>query len=143
MNQQAQQNLNHFIGTWHTEGIILKTNNVPEVKIKGIDTYRWILNDSFILHEANVMIGNSNSLTHEIIGHDDKNQLYTMQYYNNQGQSGFMEATMKNNLWTFTGSTLKFNGGFSLENNEFTGIWQQLTSNNIWTDFIHIKLTKR
>lgn len=60
MDKIAKQNLDHFIGTWDTEGFILETNNVPTSEIKGSDTYCWILNDYFILHEANVMIGNSN-----------------------------------------------------------------------------------
>ncbi|MEN5435865.1 DUF1579 family protein [Sphingobacterium faecium] len=143
MDQIAKQHLNHFIGTWDTEGIILETNNAPAIKIKGTDTYYWILDNSFLLHQANVMIGTSNSLTHEIIGYDVVRQHYSMQYYNNQGQSGFMNAILDNHLWTFTGTNLKFNGGFSKENNEFSGIWKQLNDHNIWSDFIHIKLTKR
>lgn len=143
MKQITQQNLNHFIGTWDTEGIILETNNAAAIEIKGTDTYCWILNGCFILHEANVMVGNSNILTHEIIGYDILNQHYTMQYFNNQGQSGFMKAKIKNNIWSFTGSNLKFNGAFNRKNKEFSGIWKQLSSNNIWRDFIHIKLTRR
>jgi hypothetical protein len=143
MDQIAQQHLNYFIGTWDTEGIILETNNAPAIKIKGTDTYYWILDNSFMLHQANVMMGTSNSLTHEIIGYDVLSKHYTMQYYNNQSQSGFMNATLQNHLWTFTGSNLEFNGRFSKENNEFSGIWKQLTDANIWRDFIHIKLTKR
>ncbi|KKX50995.1 hypothetical protein L950_0207545 [Sphingobacterium sp. IITKGP-BTPF85] len=52
MDQIAKQHLNHFIGTWDTDGIILETNNAPEVKIKGTDTYCWILDNSFLLHQA-------------------------------------------------------------------------------------------
>lgn len=54
-----------------------------------------------------------------------------------------MKATVKNNIWTYTGNNLKFNGEFKQENKEFSGIWKQLTASNIWADTIHIKLTKK
>lgn len=57
---------NKFLGKWKTEGRILKTDRNPETKIKGTDSYELILDDRFILHKANVLMGKQRSRTYEM-----------------------------------------------------------------------------
>ncbi|CAL1517780.1 hypothetical protein [Chitinophaga sp. MM2321] len=65
-----------------------------------------------------------------------------MQHYDNLGNSGFMTATLVGDLWTFTGETLRFNGGFSEGNKVFLGIWEQSTDGKNWQHFMDIKLVR-
>lgn len=128
-----------FIGKWNTAGRLLNTKG-KEVKIKGTDTYELILDGFFILHKANVFMGKQRSRTYEIIGMGTDNN-FMMQHFNNSGTSGLMTATLKNGIWNYAGSELRFKGKFSRKGNEFSGVWKQ-RSRNKWIDFIEIKLSK-
>jgi len=60
--------LNKFAGRWNTEGKIPSSETSPEINISGTDTYEWILGGFFLLHKADVIIGNEKSETFEVIG---------------------------------------------------------------------------
>lgn len=139
----AYNQLSKFVGKWHTEGLIPGTHNTPVISIKGTDTYMWIVDGYFLLHTADVTIGDDNSQTHEIIGYDYLNNHYTMQHYNNKGNSGLMTATVKDNIWTFVGDDLRFTGGFNEEEDEFTGIWEHHSMTSGWSHLMNIKLSKK
>ncbi|WP_214227799.1 DUF1579 family protein [Pedobacter sp. B4-66] len=141
-NEQAYNQLSNFIGSWNTEGLIPASNGQPEIKIIGTDNYNWIVDGFFLLHTADVTIGNDNSKTHEIIGYDDLNGHYTMRHYNNNGNSGFMTATVNDGLWTFNGDSLRFKGGFNEKGDVFSGVWEQLTDSKTWAHLMNIKLSK-
>jgi hypothetical protein len=135
--------LGRFVGRWNTEGKILATDSTPEVKIVGTDNYEWLPGGYFLLHKADVLIGDDKSETFEVIGFDQSSGKYTMQHYDNKGDSGLMTATYEKGVWIFLGETLRFTGGFKKEDKEFSGIWEQLTDGKNWTHFMDIKLTKK
>ncbi len=132
--------LDKFVKKWNTEGHVLPTENSPEIKIKGTDTYEWLPGGFFLLHKVDVLVGDDKNQTFEIIGFDKLANHFTMQHYDNKGNSGFMIATLVDDLWTFTGETLRFKGGFSLGNKKFSGIWEQSADGKIWTHFMDINL---
>lgn len=142
-NKEAYRQLDKFIGYWNTEGLIPSSNNRSAIIIKGTDSYEWIVDGFFLVHHADVKIGNDHSKTHEIIGFDPFNNHYTMQYYNNKGNWGFMTATVNNGIWTFTGDNLRFTGGFNETEDIFSGVWDQLTADKNWTHLMNIKLSKQ
>lgn len=142
-NDEAYHQLSKFIGNWHTEGIIPASKNAQEIKIIGTDTYEWIVDGCFLLHKADVSIGNDHSKTHEVIGYNPLNHQYTMQHYDNQENSGFMTATVHGNNWTFNGDNLQFKGGFNEDGDVFSGIWEQLTDTKTWVHLMDIKLSKK
>lgn len=134
--------LNKFVGRWNTEGIIPATDTTPTIKIFGTDTYEWLPGEYFLLHKVDVFVGDEKTETLEIIGFDEQTGKYTMQHYDNKGNSGFMTATCVDGVWTFIGETLKFTGEFKKEDKEFSGVWKRLMDGNNWTHFMDIKLTK-
>lgn len=134
--------LSRFVGRWNTEGKIPATNKTPEVKIIGTDTYEWLPGEYFLLHKVDVWVGDDKNETLEVIGFDKRIGKYTMQHYDNKGNSGTMTATFEKGVWTFLGDTLKFTGGFKNEDKEFSGIWEQKSNGKNWTHFMDIKLIK-
>ena len=90
----------------------------------------------------NVLLGDDKNETLEIIGFDKQRYLYTMQHYDNKGNSGFMTADFKNGVWTFLGENLRFRGGFKKQDTEFVGVWEQSSDGTNWTHFMEIQLTK-
>ncbi|NOS83561.1 MAG: DUF1579 family protein [Ignavibacteria bacterium] len=136
------EQLSRFVGRWNTEGKISATNATPEVKITGTDNYEWLPGEYFLLHKVDVLVGDDKNETFEVIGFDKLNGKYTMQHYDNKGNSGYMIATYEKGVWIFLGESLKFTGGFKKEDKEFSGIWEQLTNGKNWSHFMDIKLTK-
>ncbi|HYF70696.1 MAG TPA: DUF1579 family protein [Ohtaekwangia sp.] len=141
-NSTALQQLDKFVGQWNTTGKILPTATTLEIKISGTDTYEWLPGKYFLLHKANVLMGDEKIETFEIIGFDIEKNIYTMQHYDSQGNSGFMSATHIGNNWTLQGDSLKFTGGFKSDHKEFSGRWEQLNPNGSWADFMDINLNR-
>ena len=131
-----------LIGKWKTEGRILKTDQNPEMKISGTDVYEMILGGFFILHTADVLMGNEKSQTYEIIGWDQPNDQATFQHYNNQGLSGKMTGIIKNNEFKINGEGLRFNGQINNNDKEIAGTWEKLTDQNNWVAFLKMNFTK-
>lgn len=141
-DRNPYQVLKKFIGKWNTEGVINDRKSGYEINVSGIDTYEWLPGGYFLLHKADVSIGEERSETHEIIGFDKHARHYTMQYYNNKGESGTMKAEHRDGKWTFTGEGLRFNGGFKHADNEFSGIWERKQDNGTWDHFMEIRLVR-
>jgi len=131
-----------LIGKWKTNGRILKTDKNPELKITGTDTYEAILGGFFILHTADVLMGNEKSQTYEIIGLDKTNAQLILQHYNNQGSSGKMTGTLKNGELKLNGDGLRFKGQFSDNDNQIIGTWEKLTNQKKWVEFLKMNFTK-
>ncbi len=131
-----------LVGKWKTEGRTLSTYQTPEMKISGTDTYEIILEGFFILHTADVLMGNERSQTHEIIGWDETLGKAVLNYYNNQGVSGKMTGTLESGELSINGDGLKFKGLFSNQNKKIEGIWEKSTDQNTWVEFLKMKLTK-
>lgn len=140
--REEYEQLNKFVGKWNTAGKIRKSDTTPEIKISGKDTYEWLPGEFFLLHKVDVFIGDDRNQTHEIIGYDEEKGKYTMQHYNNKGNSGFMTAACDNGIWVFLGETLRFTGEFKKGGKEFSGIWEQSTDGKNWIHFMDIKLAK-
>lgn len=79
--------LNPFVGEWNTIGTIRATANSPEIKVSGTDTYEWLPGGFFLLHKVEVFVGIEKNETIEIIGFDLSSNCYTMQHYDNKGNS--------------------------------------------------------
>ena len=139
---KAYNLLARFVGNWKTEGKIISTQETPEVKISGTDTYEWLPGEFFLLHRVDVFMGDKQNQTLEIIGVDKEKNEFTMQHYDNNGDSGFMTGTCVDDVWIFLAEDLRFTGGFKNDDKEFSGIWEKSTEDKDWTHFMDIKLTK-
>lgn len=142
MKDIAYVRLDKFIGKWRTQGVILADDG-PGIEIVGTDSYEWLPGGFFLRHTADVLMGNELSQTHEIIGYDKNAGHYTMQYYNNRGESGNMIASINGNQCTFESPTLRFIGEFNEDGSILSGNWQKLEENGAWINFIKITLTKQ
>lgn len=144
MNKKRIENteFKKLIGKWKTEGRIWSTDENYELAITGTDTYELILGGFFILHKADVLMGNENSQTFEIIGLDETNNQATFEYYNNQGSLGKMLGTLKNNELKINGKELRFQGQLNDSEKEINGTWEKLDNQKNWIKFIEMKLTK-
>lgn len=95
-----------------------------------------------MLHKADVTMGDDRNQTFEIIGFDAQRNLYTMQHYDNKGNSGFMTASCSDGIWRFHGENLRFTGGFKDGDKEISGTWEQSSDGEDWEHLMDIKLTR-
>ena len=138
----ANELINKFVGRWNTDGRILPTATSEEIKISGTDTYEWLPGEFFLLHRVNVLVGDDKNQTLEIIGFDSDKNHYTLQHYDNKGNSGFMTGHFDQGRWTFLGETLRFTGEFSENDKVFSGVWEKSEDGKNWTHFMDIRLVK-
>ena len=126
-----------LLGTWKTTGLVF--NGHQTLTIEGSDTYEMILNENFILHKAEVIMGNENSQTLEIITPEGENSA-TMQFYNSDREQGIMNGEINHGEFKINGDNLKFNG--SISEKEIKGNWYRRNKENNWEKFIELRLEK-
>lgn len=141
MNKIENSDFKRLIGTWETSGQVHAANGT--VNLSGLDSYEFILGGNYILHKADVMIGNEKSETFEIISLNKKTGDAQMQYFNSKGESGVMTSEINGNEFQIIGDGIKFMGAINSENTELTGQWLIQKENKNWTEFIILKLEKR
>lgn len=142
MSKIENSDFKRLIGKWNTEGTILTSQNDSESKIIGTDTYEFILNGNYILHKAAVLMENVRSETFEIIALGNSNEKVKMQYFNSNGENGIMFGFLKGNNFKIESENLRFKGTVSNDNTLITGVWQQLSEDKVWYDFLEMKLSK-
>jgi len=133
-------NFSRLIGIWVTKGTIVTHTN--DLELLGIDTYEYILNENYILHKADVMMGDERTQTFEIFSLTNSKERAKMQYYNSKGESGSMTSYLVKNVFKIKSSTMKFEGKFNDENTELIGKWF-LKESDKWINFIDLKLKKQ
>jgi hypothetical protein len=141
MTNIEASNFKRLIGVWKTEGAIIteKSNS----KLVATDSYEFILEGNYILHKADVKMGNERSEILEIIGLDNSTGQAKMQYFNSKGESGVMSSSLMKNDFIISGDKIKFAGSIDDKNTKIIGKWYLQTENNQWTDFIDLILTKQ
>ena len=133
--------LQPFAGTWQTEGEIIATGNAPAIPVTGTDKYEWLHSGYFMLHTVDVTMGEEKINSIEVIGYDEEHKVFTMHYFGYRGTKGIMHAKSYENQWQFYGDSERFTGSFNEDQSIMEGKWEQ-KKENIWVDWMHIKLTR-
>ncbi len=141
MNKIQSSDFKRLIGTWQTEGRVFSEKG--NLKLAGIDSYEFILDGHYILHKADVQIGEEKSETFEIISLDKSTGKGIMEYYNSKGECGRMISSLTYNTFNIVGNKLRFEGIFNDENTKLTGTWLMQNESNEWINFIDLQLTKQ
>ena len=141
MTKIEESNFKKLIGVWKTTGQIITGKD--RLQLQGTDSYEFILNENYILHKADVKMGNERSETFEIIELAGSNNKATMHYFNSKGESGIMIANLDNEVFEIDGDGIRFRGNINNESTEIIGKWHVQAENNDWTDFIELKLQKQ
>jgi len=138
----ALKRLDIFVGRWNTDGQTWATPSGPAVRINGTDTYEWLPGGFFLLHRVDVCIGDEEIKTIEIIGYDALSQTFPMHYFDNQGNSGTYQASVRDGIWTFVGESERSRVVFSDGGNAITASWEYSGDGLNWLPLMEVKLTK-
>lgn len=141
MANLSTSNFKRLIGVWKTSGKIF--TDEAELDLSGTDSYEMMLKDNFILHKADVCMGDENSQTFEIIKLSDTDSYAKMHYFNSEGESGKMTSTLNDNDFSIDGDGIKFIGKINEANTTVIGNWFTQIDDKDWIKFIELKLTKQ
>jgi hypothetical protein len=141
MNKIATTDFKRLIGVWKTSGHI--TTKSGTTKLSGMDTYELILDGNYILHKANVMMGDERSQTFEIISLHHLTGKAKMHFFNSKNESGLMTGEFNNENFKINGEGIKFNGTINAKSTVILGNWYLQSKNNDWEQFIELKLEKQ
>lgn len=141
MEKIEASDFKRLIGVWKTTGNITSGQNI--LKLIGIDSYEFVLEGNYILHRANVIMGNESSETLEIIKLDNARHKAKMHYFNTKGEEGTMNGVITNNDFMIEGNGLAFKGTINDENTEIKGKWRVQAENDQWSEFIDLTLEKK
>lgn len=129
MNSNELHRLNIFIGKWDVSGTSYAEGSAEEnlksssVKLTSVETYEWILDNSFLLHHWNGKVGDSDFKGMEVLGFDKKNNLYTSSFFDNSGNYPTYKVSLKNNIWTYSGEFQKATFEFNDNENSIAVHW--------------------
>ncbi len=133
--------LNAFAGNWKTNGFVYTTDHTEKLPIKGYDSYYWVKGGHFMVHEADVMMGNERMQSIEIIRYDAFSGKFLMHYYGTDGGTGKMQAEWDGKFWKFYSDLEKFCGTFSDDGNKISGTWKRLLHNE-WVKWMEVELER-
>lgn len=139
--EEALNRFDVFAGTWKTEGEIITSNSDPNLSIMGTDTYKWLPGGRFMIHYVDVLMGEQQIYSTEIIGHEPKTGTYPMHYFGHEGNTGIMNASVDKSTWIFHGEKERFTGSFDNSGDVISGKWDRLDGSD-WVHWMDIKLTK-
>ncbi len=141
MEKIADSDFKRLIGVWKTSGTV--KSDQGDLTLSGIDSYELVLDGNFILHKADVKMGNEHSETVEMIHSAGSLDQATMQYFNSRGEDGKMTSSIIDNEFTIIGNGLKFKGTIDKHDTLVIGKWYSKGESETWNEFIELKLERQ
>lgn len=140
----ALKRLDVLVGKWQSEGETIASKNEPAVKIKGTDSYEWFSGDYFLIHHADVSMGDEQVKVIEIIGsYDSSSQTYPMRSFDNQGNFQTMQASVdEHGVWKFTGEKIRTTLVVADDGKTMTAKWELMDNGSMWQHWMDMKFTK-
>ncbi len=133
--------LEPFVGRWRTTGEVRPGAETPAIEIEGTDSYDWLPGGFFLLHRVDVRIGGQPAQALEVIGWDAGSGTYFMHAYDDHGNAGTMQMSVRDGVWSFVGDAERFTGGFSDGGRTLAGQWERRNGAD-WLPWMDIRLTK-
>ncbi len=141
MTKIASSPFKRLVGTWKTSGKMRSDQNTTT--FKGTDSYEIILNGHYILHKADVLMGDEPSETFEMIEISGDSEKAQMTYFNSKGETGAMTSQIKGNDFLINGDGIKFVGKINDANTEVVGNWFLQSEDKTWNEYIELILEKQ
>lgn len=135
----AQQRLQRLVGRWRTQGRALNEAATP---FHGIDSYRWIGNGWFLLHEIAAVVDATPVVAVATIWYDTELDSYRSHHVDAAGASAFYEVALDGDAWSLRGARKRYAGRFSADGQTLTGIWERRDDYGPWQAWMEISSTR-
>lgn len=140
-NEPQSLTLNKLVGKWNTTGKVFANQGQPEHSIGGTDCYEWLLDNKFLLHQVDVIMGDQNHCSLEVICPNLESDTSSVVAIEADARCENSSITIIDNQINIWNDKLKFEGTFDKDFNQIKGMWQKAIGND-WIDFMEIQLDK-
>lgn len=140
--QERLRRLDVLVGTWDTTITLLDHDGNTGDVSHATDTYGWMANGHFLLHDVDAEIGGQHILSMEIISLDEANPGYVTRSYDADGSITDFTAELNGDHWRITGRDQRFDGSFSADRGTLTGRWEQ-RDGSAWHPLMTVRLIRR
>lgn len=137
MNNKELNQLQAFIGKWHAEGTSYADGQDKDNPYASAapwtsdESYEWLPGNFFVLHKWNAKAGKREFIGTEIIGYDDTKQKFFTNFFDNAGFHPIYEATVNENVWTFSEPNTRVKVTFN-DTNTITFNWEWKNQGSDW-----------
>ncbi len=142
-NRHPARLLKVLIGTWRVEGMFVG-EGAPPSPISGTTTIKWLVKDAFVVMRTRLRGGAPSSTS--VLGADDKNNTFSMQYSDERGVVRHYEMTLTARRWTLLrkakGFWQRFNGRISANGRSIRSTWEASADGRRWTRDLNLVYTK-
>ena len=136
-----------FIGSWRTEGATIAQADAPSVPISSSDVYEWLPGGHFVVHRWDGQVGDGEVHGLEVIG-IDKAAAYRTHFFDNDGNSGSEELSVRDRTWTWLGRQVmgavwhRCTSVVSDDGKTMTARHEQSTDGRTWTPWMDVTLRR-
>ena len=135
--------LSFLIGSWKTGGnTIVSNSDEKSIEINGTDSYEWILDKKFILHRADVKMGDQGVQVLELIGVDLKANNFILHSFDNQGENVIMNGCLNvQGQFEIKNDQMRANLSVSDSNETMEAHWEK-SDKGQWISWMKIKFVR-
>ena len=136
-------NLGFLIGQWTTHGEVLATENEPAFSFEGTDTYEYVLDQRFILHTVDVMMGDQPVKALEMIHRETNSEsTFILTSFDNSGTISTMAAQLNEDGKLLIAGNKMRAVLTPIEPNKMSGYWEKTEDNVNWKSWMTVELTR-
>lgn len=130
-------------GQWHSSGTMRMGEGNPPMTIIGTDTYKWLAGKQFMIHTADVTVGDDKVDVIEIIGeYDQSKNACVMHAFQSDGSHGVMWASVnEDGTMLFAGDTTRATLTIHPDGQTMDALWEQLVSGQ-WEHWMDMHFAK-
>lgn len=140
--EQILDALSAIVGTWNSSGKMIADED--PIEVKGIDAYEWLPGKQFMIHKADVMVGDDKVDVIEIIGeYDEIKKACAMHAFQNDGSHGLMWASINvDGSFLFAGDDIRATLTVNQDGKTMDAKWERL-DNAKWVYWMDMHFTKQ
>lgn len=143
-NRHLPNRMKVLVGTWRVEGMFVGVG-APPTPISGTTTIRWLVKNALVLMRTRIRGGAPTNTS--VLGADDKNNRFIMQYSDDRGVVRHYEMRLTARRWTLfrkaRGFWQRFNGRISADRRTIRCTWDASPDGRRWTRDLNLVYTKR
>ncbi|MFF5264509.1 DUF1579 family protein [Actinomadura viridis] len=136
--------LDALLGRWRTQGRTLGAEADPAILIEGFDDYEWMAGGFFLVHRADVGMGDQRVEVIEMIGpYEPDSGTFPMRSFDNHGGFATMRAAVDDDgVWRFTGETERATLVIAEDGASMAARWERTEDGASWHPWMDMTFTK-
>jgi hypothetical protein len=136
--------LDALVGHWNTLGESVPDAGGRAISIKGTDKYEWLPGRKFLVHYADVWMGDEKVNVVEVIGPcGDDLSAVPMNSFDSSGQHAVMHGKHeKSGEWVFSSDELRATLTVGEDGRSMTAHWERKVDGKSWNHWLNMRFSK-